>query len=464
MKPTLAVKIVLIILVVECLALTCLSYVFVYYGKRLVFREIEERGKAISGFLAKMSEYPLVAWNPDPLWDSIRAVMLQKDVIGVEVRGNGNELLLHLGTIEHSDEAMIFHRDVLVEAREFVDEEAVIGEMDSNQKKIGVVTVCLSKQKFYENLENLELTVFVLAVCTFWVSAILAVYSVHYFVGRPLKILIRGVEKVSKGDLETEIHISTNDELERVSSAFNSMVRALRRNLEKRIKDAEKSAQEKNLIILGELSSMLIHEVGNMLNRFSVIEYQLGAEKLSEKGRELLDNFAKELKTLMRFTENVQLFAKKPDLKPRSMELVGFLKGIVASFNFMNPKGLNYVLEFDSDKCVLFADEDAVRQVIVNIITNASDASPKGGTVRIGLKQQSDFVTIEVSDQGAGIPDDVKDKIFTPFFTTKGPKGTGLGLYISRSMVEALGGKIYFESYPGKGTTFFIEFPLMTTS
>ena len=275
---------------------------------------------------------------------------------------------------------------------------------------------------------------------------------------------MQGVECVSYGDLDAAIEVHTGDELERLSHALNRMVLALRANFRKRVEEAERRAQERNLMIMGELSSMLIHEVGNMLNRFAVFEYQLAEEKLSEKGKKLIENFQKELKSLQRFTENVRLFSKKPELQLKSIDVVNFLKAIVASFTFMNTKGIIYSFRSEVEKCHVYVDEDALRQVVVNLITNAVDASQKGSRIDIRLIKLNDHVRIEVEDQGSGISEEYSEKIFHPFFTIKGPLGTGLGLAIVRSLVEAHDGRIYFRSQSGKGTIFWVELPFLTTS
>jgi len=102
------------------------------------------------------------------------------------------------------------------------------------------------------------------------------------------------------------------------------------------------------------------------------------------------------------------------------------------------------------------ADGEQIRQVFTNLIKNALQAinGAPGGDIIVMLKDLSDSVEISVSDNGCGIPDDVKDRIFMPYFTTK-TTGTGLGLGISKNIVEGCGGKISFETSP-KGTTFYV--------
>jgi len=464
MRFRLAAKIVILFIFAEALSLLVLSYVFIQYGRILIEDEIRERGEAVSSFLARASAYPVLAWNADLVFDSAKVVMLQKDIVGLEITDVHGKVLLALGDQGDSNDIMQFNADIYGESQKFVDEEAVIGNLENASQRLGKVKVFMTRHGIQRDIRRLKLTVFTIASLTFFITAVIGIYSVHYFVGRPLGRLMQGVERVSRGDLDTTIEINTSDELERLSHALNKMVVALKANFRRRIEETEKQALERNLMIMGELASMLIHEVGNMLNRFSVIEYQLAEENLSDRGRELIENFQKELKSLQKFTENVRLFSKKPELHLKSIDIVNFLKVIVASFKFMNPKGLIYSFDSDVEKCQIYGDEDALRQVIVNLITNAADVSNEGSRVNIRLRKLDEHVRIEVEDHGPGIAEEDSDKVFRPFFTTKGPLGTGLGLAIVRSMVEAHDGRIYFRSQPGKGTTFFVELPLLRTS
>jgi CheY-like chemotaxis protein len=102
----------------------------------------------------------------------------------------------------------------------------------------------------------------------------------------------------------------------------------------------------------------------------------------------------------------------------------------------------------------------ALREAITNLIFNAVDALPNGGSIRLAARCAGDHATIEVSDTGTGMPGDVQARIFDPFFTTKGERGTGLGLSQVLSIVERHGGNIDVDSKPGAGTTFRITLPI----
>jgi signal transduction histidine kinase len=98
-------------------------------------------------------------------------------------------------------------------------------------------------------------------------------------------------------------------------------------------------------------------------------------------------------------------------------------------------------------------------QVLTNLLINARDAMPEGGTVTISAEADSSMASIHVTDRGCGIAPELLDRIFVPFFTTKGNKGTGLGLSVTESLVRSNGGRIAVESPPGQGATFVVSLP-----
>ncbi len=106
----------------------------------------------------------------------------------------------------------------------------------------------------------------------------------------------------------------------------------------------------------------------------------------------------------------------------------------------------------------IMADPRLMRRVFANLILNAIQAMPQGGTLTIGASSDDDSVVLSVHDTGVGISDDIKEQLFTPLFTGKA-KGTGLGLAVVKRIVDAHGGTITFESEVGKGTTFTVTFP-----
>jgi signal transduction histidine kinase len=129
------------------------------------------------------------------------------------------------------------------------------------------------------------------------------------------------------------------------------------------------------------------------------------------------------------------------------------------------PPGIHLELDAPETTPLIAADPDKARQVLTNLVDNAVKYSPGGGEVELRLGRNGQFARIEVSDRGLGIPGDEHERIFEKFYRldpglTRGVDGTGLGLYISKELVERMSGRISVRSELGRGSTFVVEVPL----
>jgi signal transduction histidine kinase len=125
----------------------------------------------------------------------------------------------------------------------------------------------------------------------------------------------------------------------------------------------------------------------------------------------------------------------------------------------MQQKGIQFSCE-NVFQGTAILDHDRLQRAIINILSNAEDATPSGGEIRVNASTNDGLLIFRIKDTGAGIPEDIRSKIFEPFATFGKRRGTGLGLAITRRIVEEHFGEIHFESELGKGTTFFIKIPL----
>jgi len=122
------------------------------------------------------------------------------------------------------------------------------------------------------------------------------------------------------------------------------------------------------------------------------------------------------------------------------------------------PRNIKATVKVENDAGKVLADSTFINRILYNLVTNAVQAMPKGGKLTIHAYKEANDVLITVKDTGVGIPENVKDKLFTPMFTTKS-KGQGFGLPVIKRMTESLGGTVTFDSQEGKGTTFIVRLP-----
>jgi len=217
--------------------------------------------------------------------------------------------------------------------------------------------------------------------------------------------------------------------------------------------------------LLGEVSAIFAHEVRNPINNIST-GVQLVASRLGPEHplHESLERIRKECTRLDQLMSDVLFFARPLELKMESLDLAEMLRRLLERWKpRLSQSGVRVHTALEAAPAHVRADPRTLEQVIVNLMTNALQAMPEGGTLSITLAPaaEAQSVDLKVADTGPGIPADVVERIFDPFYTTK-KDGTGLGLAISRRIVSAHKGALLVESYAGAGTVFTIRLPSPT--
>lgn len=212
--------------------------------------------------------------------------------------------------------------------------------------------------------------------------------------------------------------------------------------------------------LIGQMSSVIIHEIKNLLSGISAMsEFILlksSEEKICETAKIIREEIEKGLKNLSNILEYVKPL--KLDFKKRKIEEV-IEKAITLSKGFFEGKDIEIKVEIDKNLPEILLDEDRIKEVFINLISNAAHAIEKRGFIIIRGYKEDNFIIVEVEDNGIGIKKEDIDKIFEPFFTTK-PKGTGIGLAIVKKILEYHLWEIGVQSEVGKGTIFKIKIPL----
>ena len=230
-----------------------------------------------------------------------------------------------------------------------------------------------------------------------------------------------------------------------------------RRALEDQILKAQK------LAAVGLLAAGIAHEINNPLS--GVVGYSkllLERQTLDPDVRVKVEKIAASGERCRKIVEGVLLFSRQQESgKRRKVDLRRLIDRVIGIGEYQwRMHNVRVLREGLSDAEVL-ADADQLEQVLLNLLSNAVDAMPRGGTIRLGLGHDVDGrVKLEVADEGMGIPPEIQGRIFDPFFSTKEiGKGTGLGLAISYGILKDHGGDILVRSQPGQGTTFTILLP-----
>jgi signal transduction histidine kinase len=298
-------------------------------------------------------------------------------------------------------------------------------------------------------------------IFSFWVILASALFIGHFISQKILRSL-REIEKLTKSISEGNFNriegFQSNDELGAVITAINSMSEELGLREEELI-------QSKKLASLGILTAGVAHELTNPLNNISMIA-QTYAElyrNLGEKDRiEFMQKVEGETERIRQIVKNLLDFSKPKDARPVEADINAVIqKTLTLVQNMIDVSNIETTVHLSDGLPHVFIDEHQMQQVLVNLVTNAVQATAAGGRIVISSRpgKNNGSVEIGVADTGKGIPPEFLPHIFDPFFSTKGDAGTGLGLSVSYGIIKNHHGEIRVESKVGVGTTFTIELP-----
>jgi len=312
-----------------------------------------------------------------------------------------------------------------------------------------------------------DLAVLVGAIAVGASMALIALFGIVLArsIGRPVRAVASGAERLAAGDLSLRLPEEGPGEIGELTRAFNEMAERLELNhaeLEQQNDELRESERMKT-----ELVSIVSHELRTPLASVLGFTALLLKREFDPPTRRhylgIVDAQARRLAALLEDFLDVQRIEHEGvDLATEHVDLASLLDEQAQLYAAQSPKH-QVAVELAERPLTVRGDPGRLAQVVGNLLSNAIKYSPEGGTVELVAGRSADGVRIAVRDEGRGIPEDQQSRIFTKFFRgdagATGITGTGLGLAVSREIVEAHGGRIGFDSDPGEGTTFWLELP-----
>jgi signal transduction histidine kinase len=316
------------------------------------------------------------------------------------------------------------------------------------------------------------------------VGVIILGYRLAQNIAQPILRLRMISQAVAAGDLDQHSGLVQTDEIGDLASAFDMMTDRLRERTEeaarlysesiqrneelKEINERLQTAQaqliqSEKLAAVGQLTAGIVHDVRNPLAVIKGLAEDLDEEPgLTDYTRDSLATIRASANQANSIVSDLLKFARQSEMDMRPQDLRDSIASATRLIEYLARKGKVQIrVDLPSEPVTATYDTLQIEQVIVNLITNAVQAMPEGGTIHISLGEAEGAVAVAVQDTGAGIPEEYLPKIFDPFFTTKPEgEGTGLGLSVSFGIVSHHGGRIEVESKLGEGTTFTILLPV----
>ena len=270
----------------------------------------------------------------------------------------------------------------------------------------------------------------------------------------PIIDLVGFTEQVAEGNLNDQCEIKTQDEIGDLALAFNQMTRNLQQSRDKLI-------QAERLATAGKMSASFAHEIRNPLSSMRMLSQLLMQKpEMSAEQRQSLQYILEEIERIDNIVKGLMDFARPTTLNLAEQPLVPTLQAVLSLMEAnLTHHQIRLVLEFAPDLPDLQFDSDKIKQAFMNVVLNAMEAMPQGGTLSVTTFKLEDGISIKVTDTGDGIPEADIEHLFEPFFSRK-DKGTGLGLANVKRILEEHGGTVEIENALNEGATVSMWLPI----
>jgi signal transduction histidine kinase len=329
---------------------------------------------------------------------------------------------------------------------------------DEHGKALGYLNVPFfsSEKELNFQISNILVVLINLYAFIFVVSSLVTVFLTRWLT-RTLSVVISRFERLTLTKNEL-IYWPYDDEIGTLVNEYNKMVKKVEEN-------AVLLAQSERETAWREMARQVAHEIKNPLTPMKLnIQYlqqaiKSGYGNIQELALKVSESLIEQIDNLTYIASEFSNFAKMPEAKPEDVDLNELLDKAVELYLNENT---NVTLKRSEESLTLYADKSQLLRVFTNLLENAVQAIPedRDGIVTVIVSKDNSYALVAFRDNGAGIPADIVERIFQPYFTTKS-SGTGLGLAMTKKIIEFWGGTIWFETEEGEGTTFFIKLPLL---
>ncbi len=336
----------------------------------------------------------------------------------------------------------------------------VIIPVVAGEKHFGYIHLTINTDDFSTTMRKRLLARLFAVIFVFAIGMLLTVYLARSYT-KPIEEVVRVAQSVAAGNLNHELNVDRQDEIGKLAQSFNFMVGRLReqRDLEEKLRKAE------HLAGIGQFATSIAHEIKNPLNFISlsidlIREKYKPADSSTQKNFDsMIVNIKKEIQRVSRFAESFLEFGRPLELNRQMTDIDKLIDEVI---DLVTAKAQIEHIEIRKS-CEplpeLFVDPEFIKSCLYNIILNAFQSMPVGGVITVTTKQHDNSFLFIIEDTGIGIPEDRISRVFDPFFTTK-TTGLGLGLALTKRVIEEHKGKVEIKSMEDRGTTFTIALPL----
>lgn len=504
---SLAGKLILTVGTLMTIGSLLLGYLFITYERNIMLKNVMKYAASSTDLIERGVHYGMLTGRKEIIQQNIDVIGMEKSIRYIRVFNPEGRVLYasdrkEIGTSPYNQQAFrkMLDNPVISElAREGDDKvlrytSPIFNEPkcytsqchfhNPDRKVLGMLESAFSTTEVDFILQqNRIATLLLIGLFVFLISVFLCVI-LYNFVSKPVALLEAGMKRISKGELDVPITINTRDEMGLLAKTFNSMAQDLKRyreNMENWTRTLEAEVKKKTdeiiraqeellnaekLASLGRMAAGVAHELNSPLTGVVTFAHLMKSRTPAEdkQSQEDLQVIIDQANRCSRIIKGLLGFSRRAASEMVEINVNDLLDNTIS---LVRNQARFHNIRFDINLApylpLILADPNQLQQVFLNLVINAADAMNEKGIISIAtrvLREDSDFLEIEITDNGPGIPESLVGRIFEPFFTTKPVgKGTGLGLSVSYGIIKRHGGDIMVKSVPGKGASFFIKIP-----
>lgn len=447
----LTTKLVIMMFALLVLSLTA-SVIFSYLSQQALVQEIEESINDLSNATAVSLEQ--LSGEPDQAqFQKLMSRLAKKGVKEIKLLDAEKAVIVSTPPSERKIESTL--------TQEGKREYNVTAPLVDGNEVLGYIHVTFTLDDLAQITKATLYKRVAVTLLIFSLGILVSLYLARKYT-QPLHSVVESAKRVASGDLTKTSEVEGEDEIAELTKSFNEMVEKLRqhRELEERLREAER------LSAVGKLASGIAHEIRNPLNFINLsidhIRNRLGGGRPdgTAEALALMANIKAEIHRLNTMIENFLTVGKPLTLNKSKIDLNALIQDVVGlAQQKAVEQGIAIAVAGGTPIPRLHADPLQIKTCLMNVVLNAIQAMPAGGRLHIATASGSETVDITISDTGPGISEDDINRIFNPYFTTK-KLGIGLGLAITKKIVEEHQGRIIVRSRPNEGTDVVISLPV----
>lgn len=448
------------------------SVVFIYQSRNAILQEFTKRAHSLVNNLALNAEIPLFLDNKVALYSLAENLLQETDVQSVKIFNHEN---IELVSIEKPARLLPWQKEVILtpvyfspkKERELTEPQLFF--MDNNNQthpedqKIGAIKVVFSRESIIKTLNIMRWWIFTSAAFAAIIGGIAGLYFSRTLI-LPIQRLAKAAYSIARGKWDEHLEGAGSDELGQLTESFNIMAASLvskKQELEKTFKEL---AQKEKMAEIGKFSMIIAHELKNPLGIIKGSVDILSKPSCEDTIKITMIEYIKdEVRRLNKIIEDFLAFSKPAPPNKTPADINRLVENMSNRFVVPEEEKKDISIKTSLGKLPMIKiDEHQIYHALLNLVNNAIHAVEKKGDILIQTALIDSNVVITVEDSGTGIPLELKDRIFDPFYTTKS-KGTGLGLSIVKKIIENHDGTIRLSETGSSKTVFEIVIPCSNT-